>query len=115
MLNGIRHRRPLAAEFEQLLIGEQAFLEPGITLTELARRLYTNKTYLSRLVNSHYGLPFPDLLASLRTESAKRYLAGHPGARMETVARVCGFSGAPAFLRCFRKVTGTTPRGWITL
>lgn len=102
--------RQLNAEFRRLLIERRAFLEPHLTVTEVARRLQTNKTYISKLVNESYGMPFPDLVNSLRIRYAKDYRAEHPGARQQEVAAACGFSSVSFFNRVYKKVTGVTPR-----
>ena len=56
----------LLSRFESLIFGKQEYLEAGLTLTEVAEKLHTNKTYISRLVNNTYNLAFPDLINTLR-------------------------------------------------
>ena len=97
-----------------LMLREQVFREPGLTLTGLAGRMHTNKTYVSRLVNNTYGMAFPDLLDSLRTEYAKKYILAHPGARQAEIAAASGFSGASAFNSTFKRITGMTPGEWLS-
>lgn len=106
------NRDLLPARFEQLVIAEKAYLEPHLTLRSLAARLYSNKTYISRLVNDRYGMPFPDLISQLRVEFARQYLADHPDAHQDEVARASGFASATTFNSVFTKVTGVTPKRW---
>ena len=47
--------RQLSHDFERLVFERRAFLEPHLTVTEVACRLQTNKTYISKLVNEIYG------------------------------------------------------------
>lgn len=101
--------RQLNTDFERLVFERKAFLEPHLTVTEVARRLQTNKTYISRLVNETYGTPFPDLINTLRVRHAQEYRAQHPGARQQEIAAACGFSSVSFFSRVFKQVTGTPP------
>lgn len=102
--------RRLNTDFERLVIEQRAYLEPHPTVTEVARRLRTNKTYISRLVNEVYGMSFSDLVHSLRARYARQYQAEHPGARQEEVAAACGYASVYSFNRSFKKATGLTPR-----
>ena len=105
--------RQLNAEFRRLLIERRAFLEPHLTVTEVARRLQTNKTYISKLVNESYGMPFPDLVNTLRVDYAEQYIVAHRDARQNEIAMACGFSSASSFNNIFKKVTGMTPKIWL--
>ena len=101
--------RQLSNDFERLVFERRAFLEPHLTVTEVARRLQTNKTYISKLVNETYGMPFPDLINALRVRHAQEYRAAHPGARQQEIAAACGFSSVSFFNRVFKNVTGIPP------
>lgn len=101
--------RQLNHDFERLVFERRAFLEPHLTVTEVARRLQTNKTYISKLVNELYGMSFPDLVNALRVRHAQEYRAAHPGARQQEVAAACGFSSVSFFNRVFKKVSGAPP------
>ena len=103
----------LLARFESLMLHDQAFLEPGLTLLEVAERLHSNKTYISRLVNNTYNLAFPDLINTLRVDYAEQYIVAHRGAKQAEVATACGFLSASSFNNTFKKVTGMTPKIWL--
>ena len=107
------NRDLLPARFDQLVFTERAYLEPHLTLRNLAARLYSNKTYISRLVNDSYGMPFPDLINKLRVEFARQYLADHPDAHQDEVAQASGFASASTFNSVFKKLTGVTPKRWV--
>ena len=103
----------LLSRFERLIFGKQLFLEPGLTLVDVAAKLHTNKTYVSRLVNSTYEMPFPDLINTLRVDFAEQYIVAHPDARQNEIAQACGFSSASSFNNIFKKVAGVTPKIWL--
>lgn len=103
----------LQESFEELLIRQEYFLKPGITLIEMAQIMKTNKTYLSKMVNTTYEMSFSDLLNGLRIEYAKKYLVNNPNAKQEESALACGFPTASAFNYSFKKETGVTPKIWL--
>ncbi len=103
----------LLSRFENLIFGKQEYLEAGLTLTEVAEKLHTNKTYISRLVNNTYNLAFPDLINTLRVDYAEQYIIAHRDARQQEIAEACGFTSASSFNNIFKKITGMTPKIWL--
>ena len=103
----------LRARFQHLMVDEQLFLIPGLSLGDLAERLHSNKTYVSRMVNTTYNIGFPELLNTLRVDYAEQYILSHPDALQEEVAKACGFLSASSFNNIFKKVTGVTPKVWL--
>ena len=55
-------------------IENKGFLQAELTIEDLARQLGTNRTYLSTFINSHYGVPFRQWIASLRIAESKKML-----------------------------------------
>lgn len=102
----------LLARFQHLMLDEQLFLQPSITLADVAERLHTNKTYVSRMVNQNYSLGFPEVLNILRVDYAEQYIRKHPTANQEDIAKACGFLSASSFNSTFKRITGYTPKVW---
>ena len=44
----------LPTRFRNLMVNEKLFLQPSLSLDDIAERLHTNKTYVSKLVNNTY-------------------------------------------------------------
>jgi AraC-like DNA-binding protein len=101
--------------FQQVMIAEQGFLNPSMTIDEIAKKLNTNRTYVSKLVNIYYGVPFRDYLNNLRLDYAKRLLMDEPDAVIDYVAAKSGFQSSTQFIRKFRETEGVTPTVWRTL
>ena len=112
ILGKARSNDTLTAQFQQLMMGEQLFLQPGLTLADVAERLRTNKTYVSKMVNQTYNLGFPEVMNILRVDYAEDYLRKHPDATQEEVAKACGFVSASSFNSTFKRITGYTPKVW---
>lgn len=103
----------LISRFQHLMMDEHLFLHPRLTLDDVAERLNSNKTYVSKLVNNTYNLGFPELINTLRIDYAEQYILSHRVAKQEEIAQSCGFLSASSFNTTFKKVTGMTPKVWI--
>lgn len=102
----------LLTRFQTVMLNEQLFLQPSISLQDIAERLHTNKTYISKLVNNTYNMGFPEFLNTLRVDYSQQYIRNHPNAKQEEIARACGFLSASSLNNIFRKLTGMTPKTW---
>ena len=102
----------LLTRFQAVMLNEQLFLKPSLSLQDIAERLHTNKTYISKLVNNTYNMSFPEFLNTLRVDYAQQYIRNHPNAKQEEIARASGFLSASTFNNIFRKITGMTPKMW---
>ena len=103
----------LLTKFQALMLNEQLFLQPSLSLNDVADRLRTNKTYVSKLVNNTYNMGFPELLNTLRVDYAEQYILDHKDAKQDEIAKACGFLSASSFNNIFKKITGVTPKVWL--
>lgn len=106
--------RALLSKFQEILIEDQIFLRPQLSLTDVADLLNTNKTYVSQMVNDYYRVGFPELINTLRIDYAEQYILNHRDAKQEEIAGECGFISASSFNNTFKKVTGMPPKQWVT-
>lgn len=102
----------LSSRFQQLMQTQLLFLQPGLTLADVAERLDTNKTYVSKMVNKTYNMGFPEVLNIMRVDYACEHIRRHPDASQEEIARSCGFLSASSFNSTFKRITGYTPKVW---
>ncbi len=102
----------LLARFQHLMMEEKLFLRPSLTLSDVAERLHTNKTYVSKMVNRSYNLGFPEVLNILRVDYAEHFIRKHRDATQDEIARACGFLSASSFNSTFKRITGYTPKVW---
>ena len=101
------------SRFQQLMKEEQLYLKPGLSLGDVAERLGSNKTYISKMVNNTYNMGFPELLNVLRVDYAQHYIVLHKDAKQDQIAEACGFFSASSFNNTFKRVTGMTPKMWL--
>ena len=80
----------------------------GISIANLAQFLSLSVSRTSRLVKSHTGKTFPELLAEKRVDHAK-FLLGNSFFNMEMVSKQSGFSEPAYFFRTFKRIQKVTP------
>ena len=95
----------------RLMADEQPWLEPELTLTELAHRLRTNPALLSKVINAGCGQNFNDFVNTYRVREARRRLADARFAHYSLVgvALESGFNSKSTFNRVFKKLLGQAP------
>lgn len=99
-------------KLEQWMESEKPYLEPELTLSELAKQLQTNTSILSRLINQGFQQNFNDFINSYRVAAVKQRLekGDHKRLTLLSIALDCGFNSKATFNRAFKKFTGKSPR-----
>ena len=102
---------PWRAKLLTLMVEEQPWLEPELTLAELAHRLRTNTSLLSHVINTGCGQNFNDFVNRYRVAEAERKLQDPRLAHYSLVgiALESGFNSKSTFNRVFKKLAGRTP------
>jgi len=94
-----------------LMAEERPWLEPELTLAELANRLRTHPALLSKVINAGCGQNFNDFVNTYRVHEARRKLLdprfGHYS--LVGVALESGFNSKSTFNRVFKKLLGQAP------
>ena len=98
-------------KLERLMLEEKIFMNTDISQKEIAKRLNTNTTYLSRTINLKYNLNFSAYINLFRIEEAKKIILNDKNKTysFEGIANTVGFSSKSAFYNAFKKFTGKTP------
>jgi AraC-like DNA-binding protein len=94
------------------LMEESAYLQPGLTIGDLARQVGVPEHRLRRLVNNHLGYRnFSTFINDYRIAEARRRLADPALAREQItgLAFDLGFASLAPFNRAFRERTGMSP------
>lgn len=98
----------LALRIEELFAEGQVFLNPNLKLSDVARAVGSNRTYVSNYFNRRRGTTFYDYVNGFRIEYSTRLLTGtdHP---IKTIAQLSGFNSDTSFIRTFSRIKGCTP------
>ncbi|NML58271.1 helix-turn-helix domain-containing protein [Chryseobacterium cheonjiense] len=99
----------ILTELEKFEIREQ-FLNKGITLGSLAKKIKTNSKYLSEIINTCKGKNFAAYLNDLRIDYAINRLAEDKKFRsykISSIADDLGYNTEQSFTMAFKKRTGT--------
>lgn len=101
----------LALRFEKFLSEEKPYLWSEVSLDEFCKKLNTNRTYLSKLINDKYHMGFYDLLFEYRIRTAKEYLndSKYKHISVEGIGEMTGFKSNSNFYKRFKNVVGMTP------
>lgn len=95
------------------LVGDGYFYRyPGLTLSELAAELKTNRTTLSAFLNNDLGMTFYEYINNIRLDYAQQ-LMSQPGARLTQVevAEMAGFNSLSTFRRALKRRKETARTG----
>lgn len=105
-------RRPEELDFtltQQVVVYLSKHYLEKITLTQIANDLNCSPYTISNIFTKKLGIPFPDYLAQLRLETAKRLLETSSLSILE-IAYEAGFEQPRSFNRSFMKFEKITPR-----
>jgi AraC-like DNA-binding protein len=102
-------------EIYEKLREEKLYLNPAITIFDLAKELNCNHRTLSTVVNTKLNKSFLTMINELRVEEAKKKLT-HNSKKltMEGIGLESGFNSRASFYRVFKKVTRQTPTDYLS-
>lgn len=105
-INELRDR--LVIYFEK----EKPYLKPDLTIYEVALYLYSNKTYLSRVINECFDNNFNQFVNYYRVEEAKRLFKSDMSMNIHQMCDLAGFGSMATFSIAFRYYVGNSPAEW---
>jgi len=90
---------------------DKPYLNPELTLTELARQLKLSRNQLSMVINNGIGDNFYNFVNNFRIEEVKRLIQedNHRKYTLLALAQDAGFNSKSTFNNIFKKSTGLTP------
>lgn len=91
---------------------ERLYLDSEVKLADVAKRVGTNKTYLSRALNARLSKNFCQFVNHYRVREACLLYLRNPEQDMRPLAEQCGFSSQSNFSIVFKYNTGFTPGDW---
>ena len=104
--SGIYHR--LNYYFEK----EKPFLNPDLSLAEVAQMLYTNKVYLGKAIKNCGHTNFKRFINHFRVKYAMDLFVKKPSLKINQLCLMSGFKTKATFTSAFSLETGESPREW---
>ncbi|MGE0091613.1 MAG: helix-turn-helix domain-containing protein [Bacteroidales bacterium] len=91
---------------------EKPYLDSKLNISQVSLYLYSNKTYLSRLINESFRSNFNQFVNYYRVEEAKRLFKENTKLSIQQLCDLSGFGSSATFTMAFRIYCGTTPADW---
>ncbi len=94
---------------------QKLYEDAELTLTQLSKKLSTNTSLLSKIINTGFGKNFNDFVNEYRVNAfTEKLRAGeHQTQTLLSLAFDCGFNSKATFNRAFKKQTGMNPKEWL--
>jgi AraC-like DNA-binding protein len=92
------------------------FLDPGFSIKVLSKKLNTNTSYLSYIINKEFNQSFKQYITELRIEYLIKKLtreSKYKNYTIKSLGEEIGYTNASAFTRAFKKYKGITPSEFI--
>ena len=103
------------AKIDAILLQEKLFENADLSLPDLSKKLNTNVSVLSKIINKGFRLNFNDLINKYRVEAVINLLqkGEHKKQTLLSIAYECGFNSKTTFNRAFKKQTNLSPQDFI--
>lgn len=90
---------------------EKPYLNPKLSIGDVAAKLDCTETELSQLLNNHMNVNFSNFINVYRVNEIKKRLNQENLSKytLKALSEQCGFSSKATFYRVFKNVTGMTP------
>lgn len=105
----------IVGDLETLITGEKVYLNPDLTVSDLAEKLNTNRTYLSKAIQKRFNKNYLDFINSYRIAEAIKILASDSGRNLsiDGIAGMSGFNNRVTFSKVFKDATGMSPSAFL--
>ncbi len=102
-----RHKEKLLTHLEV----NKPYLNPELTLTDLAKQIDMSRNQLSQVINLGIGDNFYNFINKFRVEEVKKLIKEDPSRQYKimSLANDAGFNSKSSFNNIFKKMTGLTP------
>ena len=101
----------LMKELLLLLETDEIYRRSDLKITDISKKLNTNRTYISRIVNEEMKMSFCDLINRYRLKCAKELLEerNHKSLSLSQIGEMSGFNSESSFYRIFKEKEGISP------
>lgn len=104
----------LHEKINQLFQDPKFFLNPNLTINEVASVVGTNRTYISGFINKYYGQNFCAFVNKFRYNHVLKIVRRYPDTSLFELSETCGFGSTDSLKRSIHHVTGMRIKEWRT-
>lgn len=103
------------SKIQTLIQYESLYNNPELTLSDIAKKLDTNISIVSKTINQGFRMNFNDFINNYRIEEIKKAFDNdeHKKTTLLGIAFDCGFNSKATFNRAFKKNTGFSPKQYL--
>jgi len=94
------------------MVEKKPFLVVDFSLGDLAATLYTNKVYLSKIINRYSGKNFRQYVNYYRVMYAAETFRKNMRLKVRDLSEMSGFRTPNTFTQAFKTVLGESPSNW---
>lgn len=107
----VSEAKQLADQLNKHFDSSKSYLNPDLTLSQLATEIGISSHLLSQVINEQFNLNFFDFVNRYRVEEFKQRIVNpnYENYSLLGIAFECGFNSKSAFNRIFKKATSLTP------
>jgi AraC-like DNA-binding protein len=99
----------LAKRFDEMVKGQQVYLNPACDLSSMGKSMDMTGAKLSKSIKTYYGLTFAEFINRLRIHYFLDQRSNFSQYTMETYIYQSGFSNRSTFYAAFKKYVGVNP------
>jgi AraC-like DNA-binding protein len=109
--SGGESREKLRLRLIRIMEDEELYRMPDLRITTVCKKLNTNRTYVSGVINEEFGDSFNSFVNRYRVKYACDIMKGHNGGNysLDYLAAEAGFGSTSSFIRSFKQFEGVTP------
>lgn len=104
----------LMERINQLMQQERLYLNSGLKVSDIAKKLHLHRNAISACINSQTGTSFTQYVNNLRIQHAMHIMLQEPDKKISTIWMESGFGSEQTFFKTFRTITGLSPKEWIS-
>jgi AraC-like DNA-binding protein len=88
---------------------EKPWLQSNLNIWEVSKRIGTNRSYVSQVINENIGCNFNHFVNEYRINEAKLLLTRSPEIHLLEISELSGFGSLNSFMRIFKMMENCTP------
>ncbi len=100
------HAIALKSNMEKLFVKEKIFKNADLKIWDVCQMLGSNRTYVSKLINSEYNRNFCNHVNYYRVEYAKELIDAKPDISNDEIVELAGFGSLNSLYRAFQTFEG---------